>query len=267
MTPQDKLKRVLRWLRKPRGASTHTASIEENGRRIANAGYHIPLQRSQTDDLLIPSSRRQAADCDSFSQSYDNAHPNGSKVARSMSLQPQRTKSSQQLSYREAVTVTCGADCPCDCHSQDSVQMYLTLCRCHMSGYESYRKAVYGGRGFVRRPPAEKHNLDKRKSMPDEKKFFGSADTLGSTNSGDTIKASSDYASMSGKSTGSSAGNKSHNSTSPFSLQQLNFSSNFRERELTLTQEHITQSPEQRGTHSDRVGLQVRTRNDTFHVN
>lgn len=243
MTPQSKIKRFLRgfFLGKPHGSSQSCSTPpEENGKALANHEFRISLQRSRTTDIVIPSSRKQKmADCDYLSQSYDSEYSRDGKTTRSMSLQPAENQSLQHLSYREAVALTCEPDCPCDCHNNDAVQMYLTLCRCHMSGYESYRKAVYGGRGFTRRQPGktEKHNQSKRKSMPDPKKIFGSSDTLGSANSSDTIKACSDYASTSDKSTGSSGGNKSHNSTSPFSLQQLNSSTGFRESELTLRQE------------------------------
>lgn len=245
MTPQNRLKRFLRWLGKPHannnqhGLSAVTPDDSCAG-RLAEDGYCRALRRSQTDGAVIYAAAHSHKSSDS-QDGLSKPHDRNGRVKRTMSLQHRQNKLSPHLSHREDVTVTCGADCSCECHSHETDQSYLTLCRCYMSGYESYRKAVYGGRGYTKRAanghPAG-HNLqeNKRKSMPDSKKFFGSADTLNSANSCDTIKASSDCASS--PRTGSTGGHRSRQSTSPFCLQQLNFATTgFRDRELTLTDE------------------------------
>lgn len=252
MTPQNKLKRILSRIlsgKSGRGGSK-SGSVATDEIRVEYP-LHPELRRSQTDNMIIRKPRLEANGTearDSLSQTYDDGYASRTstdqsrRAARSFSLQPNRL--SPLMSYREAVT--CGSDCPCDCHKSDRDQAYLTLCRCHMSGYESYRKAVYGGpRALKKKSSFKILDHEKRKSLPPSiKRFYGSDDTLGSGNSCDTIKAanSGDYtpnSSSGGKSTGSSGGAKSHNSSSPLSIQVSPQQRLFREKELTLTQEHL----------------------------
>ena len=251
MTPQNKLKRIIsRILSGKAGRGSKSSSVATDEIRVEYP-IHPELRRSQTDNMIIGKPRLDGGTerRDSLSQSYDDGYASRTstdqsrRAARSFSLQPNRL--SPLMSYREAVT--CGSDCPCDCHKSERDQAYLTLCRCHMSGYESYRKAVYGGPRGLKKKHSLKHlDQEKRKSLPPTtKKFYGSADTLGSENSCDTIKAtSSDYTNSSSgcKSSGSSGGAKSHNSSSPLSIQVSPQQATFRERELTLTHEHAATS-------------------------
>lgn len=244
MTPQNKLKRFLRFLSGKPHTSGKSSSVATDEIRVEYP-LHPDLQRSKTDNMIIRKARNEInGERDSLSQSYDDGYVSRTstdrslRAARSLSLQPNRL--SPLMSYREAVTVECEPDCPCECHKSDRDQAYLTLCKCHMSGYESYRKAVYGGpRRLKKKPSMKLLDQEKRKSLPpNPKKLYGSADTLGSEHSCDTIKATSEYTnSSSGKSTGSS-GAKSHNSPSPLSVQD----NQYRSRELTLTQDHLSPS-------------------------
>jgi len=233
MTPQSKLKRFLRWLRHPH--SSQSAAVEDT---LDNGGSHVPLRRSCTQGVIIPS-EKTSGNIDSLSKSYDSA----SSVAGRASLPPMSTRLHPLSSYKEAIS--CPTDCPCHCHDPrpHADQSYLTLCRCHLSGYESYRKAVYGGRGLLKKPSSQK-----RKSMIDSKKLFGSTDTLESVNSCDTLKVSSDGVSSSEKSTcGSSDTKRQHSTTSltrqrvspSLTGQRVSPSTEFRDRQIILTQVEV----------------------------
>jgi len=167
MTAQNKLKKFLRWI----GNSHSSSRLNET---------HPPLQRRLTADFIAPSVRKD--------------------IEAGGSIEP-------HSSYREAVEPSCGEDCACHCHNDNHVKSQLTLCRCAMSGYESYRKAVYGG------PQHTRHHKRRSLEVRRAPAGWGSADTLGSTNSGDTIKASSGYCSNRSDDTGESS--HSQATTSP----------------------------------------------------
>lgn len=205
---------------------------------MSGTSPRLPLRRSQTDGVISISGSKSKEN-GSLSHSYDDRYSNDAhvrRVSRSKSLHTQSTnRSLPHLSYREAVTTICESNCTCDCHNLATDQSYLTLCRCHMSGYESYRKAVYGGaKGTKKSHSMPRSNQSNRKSNPDPRMFFGSAETLESSHSADTIKAYTDGVISSDKSTGSS--NRSHKSTSPNTLHD---NRPFRDREMTVTHESV----------------------------
>lgn len=180
MTAQNKLKKFLKWL-----GSSHSHS---NPCQNANAEFlnhtHPPLQRSKTECVDI---HHRTDDSNQLSQSYhEDQWPHGLPEYGS-------APSERQLSYRDAVGPDCPSDCECECH-RHSDRSQLTLCRCAMSGYESYRKAVYGRQGGgnrVLRQGSQRRGAKDRLSMISGRRF-GSTDTLASSHSNDTIKVCSD---------------------------------------------------------------------------
>lgn len=217
MTAQKGLKKFLRLFGNSQSHSNH-------GSHNSDFVYlpSSPLQRSKTECLSISyaSTPRQTEAEDSSEEYSGNPSDLSSSLPTSNSLSVLESGNASHLhplvSYKEALTL-CDADCTCDCHSRPGAdQSQLTLCRCHMSGYESYRRAVYGGRNRSTTPIRDKQTSSERRKKNrkslDSRKLFGSAETLSSDG---TVKGASSSNPSSNRSTDTSeSGSKSHRGSS-----------------------------------------------------
>lgn len=259
MTAQNKLKKFLRWLG---NSHSHTGSSTTNASPEFHNHTHPPLQRSRTECMNINYSLTPSSNQD-LSHSYDESDRRHSLTFTEGAAYH---GSSPLLSYREALGPQCDESCTCECHKNE-LQSHLTLCRCHMSGYESYRKAVYGGRAKQlnksnRNSGIIQEGKSRHRKSLDTKKF-GSADTLGSSHSTETIKAFSDH---SGGATGSSKSTDTSDSGSKRRSSSLHRHSQraatSRERDRTITDDiriEVTeyQTPEHLAHYRYKVGSKL----------